>query len=61
MGRVVFVHLLFGESDIQWTLRPYCAPRCDSKESDKYRISALELLSRSVEEIGKPHVIVNIR
>lgn len=32
-----------------------------SKESDKYRISALELLSRSVEEIGKPHIIVNIR
>lgn len=61
MERVGFAHLLFGESDIQWTLRPYCTPLCDSKESDKYRISALELLSRSVEEIGKPHIIVNIR
>lgn len=49
------------ESDIQWTPRLYCTPMCGSKESDKYRISALELLSRSVGEIGKPHIIVNIR
>lgn len=58
MGRVVFARLLFGESLDSETLLHTIV---DSKESDKYRISALELLSRSVEEIGKPHVIVNIR
>lgn len=40
----------------------YITVPCFKKIKDKYnKISALELLRRYVEEIGKPHVIVNIR
>lgn len=43
-------------------MRPHCTSLYHIKKiKDKYKISALELLRRYKEEIGKPHVIINIR
>lgn len=60
----VFVtHSLSVESPIQRTLRLHCISLYDTKESktNTNEISALELLGRCMEEIGKPQVIVYIR
>lgn len=56
-------HPLSVESPIQRTLRLHCISLYDTKESktNTNEISALELLGRCMEEIGKPQVIVYIR
>lgn len=44
-------------------MRLHCMPLCDIKESktNTNKISALELLCRYMEEIGKPQVIIDVR